>query len=86
MDRTIGIGVMLSHVSWVIRLTKPGVYNPHASWVVWWYIYPMGHGPYSGSGNMGIPWIMGRTTVYIPHGSCIVQQYAYPMGHGSYSG
>ena len=86
MGRTMGIGVTMGHASWVVQLTKPEVYNPHPSWVVQWYIYPMDYGLYSGSGNMGIPWIMGRTTVYIPHGSCIVQQYAYPMGHGSYSG
>ena len=45
MGHTVGMGVTMGHASWVVQ----------------WYIYPMDYGPYSGSGNMGILWVMGRT-------------------------
>ena len=84
------------HTPW--PMGRAMVHPLHGSWIVQWYAYPMGHGPYNGSASMHAPmghgsynsihtpWPMDRATVHIPHGSWIVQQYAYPMGHGLYSG
>ena len=79
----IGMGATLAHAPWAVRLTKPGVYNPHASWVIQWYTHSMGHRLYN---SISTSWVIDCIAAWKPHGPWVVWQHGYSMGHEPYKG